>query len=649
MKSIRARLGLLLVLFFLLIAVSVGATYWGLEAQAEDALMINLAGRQRMLVQQMTRLAAEARMTGVTDEALSAAEESFAETLCAFQSGGQVRYPRETWVAVSAVREAEIRQQIGQVEQEWNVFRLAMQDYLSIPGDGDRDGAALRELSAELVAEADHTVRLLQDASRARVQRIRALQAAFFVAALILLGAGSLLIQGNILAPLKRLGWSAERIRSGDLSTPVAGGGPTEIHLLSRTFESMRLELETSHDELARWAQTLEEKVKERTRELDALYMVSQEISARLDRKDVLNSITAKASELLQSEVAFLCLLEPDKDLLALQAIAGPAETVRQLSSRADNPFVQAILQGPGGRNCKAHGCLGTCGILDERYKASHLAASLVVEGRVIGALCVGDRQEDRFSEDAPALLSRLASAAAVAIENARLYEQAERLAMLEERQRIAAAMHDGLAQALYAQGLMLEQVGEQLGSGEVETAGHLLDRARKNLEQASTEVRRSIANLQDEPFRQKTIQELLADLVQQQAREGGCRIDWQAELDGSLILPTEEARQVAGIAQEALANARRHSGASRVTIRLAQAGGQARLTIEDDGRGFDPTTPPADGRRRFGLKILAARAAQLGGQFFLDSAPGRGTRVSLTWPVKEQAAALVSGRLEAR
>lgn len=638
MKSIRARLGLLFILFFLLIAVSVGATYWGLQVQALDALLINLAGRQRMLVQQMTRLAVEIQANPGSRSALLESIEAFEESLHAFQTGGRVRYPAGTWVVVPPAGEPEIQEQLQRVERVWETYRMQLYSLLASFDAGEETRstlAELRQLSSELVSEADQVVRQFQDASRMRIQRLRTLQAGFFAAALILLGAGSRLVHGSILTPLRRLERSADRIRHGDLNTPVESGGAAEINFLAHTLDRMRFELEASHQELARWNQTLEEKVKGRTQELDALYKVSQEISARLDRREVLNSITRKASQLLQAEVALLCLLDARMGTLGLQAVSGSDESIRQLSSPVDNPYIQLILTEPGRQHCKAGGCYGTCGILDDRYRTSHLAAPLVVENRVIGALCVGDRQAGAFSEEAPALLNRLASAAAVAIENARLYEQAELLAALEERQRIAAAMHDGVAQMLYALGLQLDQVDDQLQTQAMEQAGHLLDRARKNLVEVSNEVRRSIANLQEAPAKSKTLSEQLRESIQKHAHEAGRKIDWQIEVDDSLTLPHEDARQVLSIAQEALANARRHSAASHISVQLLRRDGEAILTIADNGRGFDPSKPFKDGRQHFGLKILQARAAQINGHIVVDSAPGRGTCISLTWPIQ--------------
>jgi signal transduction histidine kinase len=84
----------------------------------------------------------------------------------------------------------------------------------------------------------------------------------------------------------------------------------------------------------------------------------------------------------------------------------------------------------------------------------------------------------------------------------------------------------------------------------------------------------------------------------------------------------------------EAVLNARRHAGAGRVGVRLEQANGEASVTIEDDGRGFDPAAPLA-GSQHFGMSIMRARAERLGGRLAVKSAPGQGTRVTLTWPLE--------------
>jgi two-component system nitrate/nitrite sensor histidine kinase NarX len=308
---------------------------------------------------------------------------------------------------------------------------------------------------------------------------------------------------------------------------------------------------------------------------------------------------------------------------------------IRSVSSPAENPFVAEVLGERSARPCESRICRGTCGILDDAYRASHLAAPLWIGDQVIGALCVGSRHKGQFSEDSSVLLTRLANAAAVALGNARLYAQAERAAALEERQRIAGQMHDGLAQMVNYLGLVVDQAGDQLEQGQVDAVQATLARVRSGLDGASKEVRRSIASLQDELPPSKDLQQLLSDLVQEVVQGEQGQVEWVTELDGSLSLGHEDTQQVLGVAQEALQNARRYSGASRVYLRLATDGQQAALTVEDNGRGFDPAASPEDGRRHFGLAILHARAARLEGTLEVRSAPGAGACLTLTWPIR--------------
>lgn len=639
MNRIARLLILIFLSFFFLVLVSAGGTIWGLRAQSSDALVINLAGRQRMLVQWMTRLAAAPDLGEVELAALAYAVEGFDETLRAFQNGGQAHYPAGQPVEIPAAREAHIQQQLKRVEMLWGEFRAHLEVIQSaIPTDPSfvEAQAALEAAAPELLSETDRVVLLYQESANQRVRALRWLQIAFFVSASFLLLAGGLLIRRSLLRPLDELKRSALRIGSGDLKSPVAIHGPLEIRLLAKAIDAMRTSLQASHHKLTAWNQALETRVALRTRELEALYEVSREITAHLDLEGVLQSVTTKARELLRADLAFICLLDPDERVLRLRALSGPEGTVQQTAAPAANLFVQSVLADRCTHICKEGSCGEACGIMDSRFRASHLAASLWIENRVIGALCVGSQRPGCFSEDAPQLLARLAGAAAVAIENARLYSQAERLAALEERQRIAAEMHDGLAQMIDALGLLVDQAGDQLDDGDSGAAFKTLETAHERIRLMSHEVRRSIAALQEEVLQPASLQKRLAALLDEMSAQSEPGIQWKADLIGELHLPEEDARQVLGIAQEALNNARRYAGASQICLSLEGDQGEAVLRVEDDGCGFDPHSLPADGRQHFGLKILHARAAQLGGQLQISSTPGRGTSVRLIWPLRQ-------------
>jgi signal transduction histidine kinase len=239
-----------------------------------------------------------------------------------------------------------------------------------------------------------------------------------------------------------------------------------------------------------------------------------------------------------------------------------------------------------------------------------------------------------RFPGEAVLLLTELANSAAIAVENARLYGRAEQAATLEERQRIAAEMHDGLAQMISYLGLQVDQAADLVTAGQGEAAVERLQRLRSAAEQASVEVRRAIASLQQDPQRPQSLQDRLARLAADHSEAGGPVIELILLSQEPLMLTTDTCEEVLRVVGEALLNARRHAGARRVGIRMEQAGGEASVTIEDNGCGFDPAALP-EGGQHFGLSIMRARAARLGGRLTVASAPGRGTQVKLIWPVK--------------
>jgi signal transduction histidine kinase len=224
------------------------------------------------------------------------------------------------------------------------------------------------------------------------------------------------------------------------------------------------------------------------------------------------------------------------------------------------------------------------------------------------------------------------ANHAAIALGKAYLYEQAERAATLEERQRIAAEMHDGLAQTLSYLTLKSHHASDLLEEGDVEEALAEHEDIQDAMQRATQEVRRSIASLQTSPAPPQPLQQSLVDVIQAFRDEGGPPVTFATELAEPLFPGQEQAQQIVRIVQEALLNAGRHADAGQISVSLARQGAEATVTVADDGRGFDLSTAPEQGDH-FGLRIMRARAARIGGRIEIESSPGRGTRIILSWP----------------
>lgn len=629
--SLRGRMALLLLAFTLLVGMASGSALWITESQRRDALVINLAGRQRMLLQQMARSALQwaTEGEGANAEQLGAAMDLFDQTLQALLRGGETAYLAGETVSLPAAQDPAIQDALLGLKLQWEGLREDLEGLLRAEDGSPEAGAAwsaVEQRSSELLAQADQVVRLYETSSEAKLNRLRAVLLAFTLGALGLLVSGVLLVRGSVVGPIGGLGRAAERIRGGDLQTAVPTGGPEEIHQLATTLESMRGQLLAS-------TRDLERQVERRTRELAALYEVSRELTSRLELEHVLRSVTEKARELLAGEVAFLCLQEQGDSRLDLQAFSGPEQALWRRPGVEALPVDQSFELLPA-LHCAVETCGGLCGVVAPAYRASHLAARLQVGERVIGALCVASTLPGQFSQDDLRVLSKLAASAAVALENARLYAQAERLAMLEERQRIAGEMHDGLAQTLIYLMLLAEDLREHLEQSGPPGASEKLERLRRGLSGAEEEARHAIARMHQPIEAAVPLQDRLRQALQSDGAGDGPATQVTLGDLAPLLLERQQSEQVLAVMREAVQNARRHAGANRIEVRLEQSDPDLCLTVEDDGNGFDASRAPGDGGRHFGLSIMRARAARLGGRLEVDSAPGRGTRVTLHWPV---------------
>ena len=217
---------------------------------------------------------------------------------------------------------------------------------------------------------------------------------------------------------------------------------------------------------------------------------------------------------------------------------------------------------------------------------------------------------------------------------NATFNKQLQLAAALAERQRIAADIHDGLAQTLGLLGLQVDQANEMIVEGKGAAAIQTMQEIRKAVAYAFTEVRSSIASLNDTPRPPAPLQDSLRNLFAQFSNEGRETLEFVDKMPGDLVLPRQISIQVLPIVQETLQNIKRHAQANHVRALLEPLDAEVRIIIEDDGCGFDlNASHPDDGH--FGLSIIRARVERIAGNLQIDSKPGQGTRVCLRWPLK--------------
>jgi signal transduction histidine kinase len=252
----------------------------------------------------------------------------------------------------------------------------------------------------------------------------------------------------------------------------------------------------------------------------------------------------------------------------------------------------------------------------------SFLGVPVLSKGVSVGNLYLTNKQSaPTFNEDDLRLVETFALHAGIAIENARLHEDVQRLAVVEERERIAQDMHDSIIQSLYGISLSLEDLPEIMA--EDPTEGTLrTDRAIDNIQATIRDLRNFILGLQSELLEGAD----LAAGIESMAAElrANTLIDVEVAIDELPAIPTEQAAHLLAITREGLSNIARHSGATRAWLEVTTRKGLVRLVIRDNGRGFDTRT--LRGADHHGVGNLQARARAAGGSLILTSAAGQGT-----------------------
>jgi signal transduction histidine kinase len=365
---------------------------------------------------------------------------------------------------------------------------------------------------------------------------------------------------------------------------------------------------------------------------LDALDAAVRGISGVLDVEQVLQLIVDRVRELVAAQYAAL-------------GIVDEADQITQfITSGITREERRAIGDLPHGR-----GLLGLIIRENRSYRiptiASHpesygfppnhppmdsfLGVPVTVKGEVVGRLYLTNKQDAaEFSADDQALIETFALHAGIAIENAHLHEQVQRLAVVDERDRISRDLHDGVIQSIYAVTLSLDDVPELVGEAPAE-ARQRVDDAIDALHAVIRDIRHFIFGLLPLLLDSGSLLDGLRALAGELRRNTTMEIEVVGEEPEGL--PLEVTAELLSIAREALANVARHSGATHASMRLDAPNANLRLEIADDGRGFKPDVDVVRGHH--GLANMRARCEALGGTFDIESGNTTGTRIIVVIP----------------
>ncbi len=260
----------------------------------------------------------------------------------------------------------------------------------------------------------------------------------------------------------------------------------------------------------------------------------------------------------------------------------------------------------------------------------SFLGVPVVARTEVIGAFYLTEKVgAPAFTGADQQMIELLAAHAAIAITNARLHERSRELSVLSERNRLALELHDAVSQKLFSLVLTAEAAGMLIGR-DAAAAGEQVGKLKTLAQDALEELRSLIFELRPPDLVRDGLAGALRKHVDALRRfeSGEIRLEVEGEIGRDAVRDPDVLR----IAQEALQNALRHASASRVTLRLRGDGEHVLLEVEDDGSGFDPSSPELRSMH-LGLTSMEERAQRFGGVLEILSTPGAGTTVRLETP----------------
>jgi PAS domain S-box-containing protein len=398
----------------------------------------------------------------------------------------------------------------------------------------------------------------------------------------------------------------------------------------------------TDVTEQRRAYQLLEQRVEERTRHLSALLEVARNMSTILELKPLLTSILQQLRLVVDFTGAVIASLEGD-EIVFLEYV-GPFPRDKMLrfhpSTAQDNGYTRVIqarkpviigelwADDPWERSVVDQVDPELLPFFEQIH--SWLGVPLISRDCLIGVLRLDHVEPNHFTEKHANLVMAFANQAALAIDNARLYEQAQAGAALEERQKLARELHDSVSQVLYSIGLGVRTARARL-EHEPEKASEPLDYCISLAEAGLAEMRALIFELRPESLE---VEGLVAALSKQadalQARHSIAVEKSFCEEPG---VPLAIKESLYRISQEALNNIVKHARATQVDLGLKQIDGTLLLEVKDNGQGFDPGE---NFPGHLGLNSMRERVERVGGSFEVESRPSGGTRICVRVPIKE-------------
>lgn len=633
-KLSRKIVGMLVVLF-VVATVAIGFTLlisWQLEGVAAA---INDAGSQRMRSYRIGHLMARGLELKAQEvqigSALGDELERFEKVLRDLQQGDPVR-------PLSQPRNREVQARLSEVGQVWQAtVRPLVVSYLT-SDHAERERITDRfdlELDG-FVSGINELVLAMERSYAYDTNLLRSVQAALVLFAIL----GTVLLiryfDRLVIRPVGILHAGMQRMTGNDLTVRVPVASDDELGALAGGFNQMAEHLETVHGTLEHRVEAETSRLAQRNRELGILYGMTTFLTEPAPLEALCEGFLERIKTTLGADAGAVRLYLPQTEKLYLMTHDGLSEEFianeGQINCgdclcgdvfQTSKPAAFATANPPESMR------LRTC--IREGF-ATATAFSILCDKQRIGVYNLYFRRPHALSEQEMHLLETLGHHLGVAIENQRLKSREKELAVSEERNLLAQELHDSIAQGLAFLNIQVQLLQDSLRKGRSDEAMQTAGQLREGVQESYDDVRELLVH-----FRTRVHQSDLDSAINAALEkfEGQTGIRTEFERRGAMVpmAPTDEI-QIMHIVQESLSNIRKHARASQVRVTVDQDMASSRITIQDDGVGFNPQTDPnCLSDRHVGLKIMRERAHRIGAECQVASQPGAGACVTLCLP----------------
>jgi len=469
----------------------------------------------------------------------------------------------------------------------------------------------------------------------------------YFFIQLGLLGLGAVAItvlvwrvKWQLLEPLTHLRNWALRMRGGNLSARIPVPAAGEFADLARDINSLGDELKLLTQEMDSQVQAQTERLGRKTRSLEILYDVASSLNKSRSLEELLEGFLDTFMDLVHARAATVrMLIENGQTRLVACRGLDPVAVEKYLPADLDRCDHGWSKRDSGIRVIHATDdqCAQTLGRhLFDRSCHEVVVIPVQFQDRILGVYNLFlDQPLSSLGDDMRELLDSISNHLGLAIEKARLDNDARRLAIIEERNMIGNELHDSLAQSLVSMRIHVKMLGEMLFKRDITSAESEVRRLHIALVEAHASLRELLANFRSR-MDERGLVPAIADMVVHFKEETGIAAFFHNECTELALSPAQEI-QIFRIIQEALANIRKHSNARTTRIMLrADEKNDYELLIEDDGLGMI-SAPCSQRGEHVGLSIMHERAERLPGTLLIESEPGEGTRICLTFAGGDQ------------